>query len=328
MPRFRLALPILAGMAFAGAGSAEEPAPVDVPPSLILSLSMDKPVYRLGDAAYAEVSLENASGTTVSVLDLVLEARSLSIEYETAGAPPFVYTVTRPNVFFGDRAGPLRVALQPGKRLVSVIPLAMIRPGKTSLTAVYRGATPDARPIRTQGVPVDVQAGNAATLIARIETVVAEPQSRTGTLVVQLTPEATPVHVINFIVLARQGFYDGLPFFRVLPDFVIQTGCPRGSGIGDPGYNIPNEHHPDQKHTRGAVVMNHHRNRPDSAGSQFFICLKDAPAQDMPGEKYTVFGRVTDGMDVADALASVETDPKTNRPVKPVAIAKLSIETR
>jgi cyclophilin family peptidyl-prolyl cis-trans isomerase len=76
---------------------------------------------------------------------------------------------------------------------------------------------------------------------------------------------------------------------------------------------------------RGTVSMNHPEGRPEGAGSQFFICVKDTPAIDLPGEKYTIFGKVVEGLDVVDAIASVETDPKTNRPLKAVTIERIAI---
>jgi cyclophilin family peptidyl-prolyl cis-trans isomerase len=110
-------------------------------------------------------------------------------------------------------------------------------------------------------------------------------------------PEDAPKTVENFVTLAKKGFYDGLAFHRVEPGFVIQGGDPQGNGMGGPGYKIKAEFN-KQKHVRGAVAMAR-SNDPDSAGSQFYIVL--APANFLDG-KYTVFGIVTSGMDVADKV--------------------------
>ena len=110
-------------------------------------------------------------------------------------------------------------------------------------------------------------------------------------------PEDAPKTVVNFVTLARKGFYDGLVFHRVEPGFVIQGGDPQGNGMGGPGYKIKAEFN-KQKHVRGAVAMAR-SNDPDSAGSQFYIVL--APANFLDG-KYTVFGMVTSGMDVVDKV--------------------------
>jgi peptidyl-prolyl cis-trans isomerase B (cyclophilin B) len=110
-------------------------------------------------------------------------------------------------------------------------------------------------------------------------------------------PEDAPKTVENFVTLAKKGFYDGLTFHRVEPNFVIQGGDPQGNGTGGPGYKIKAEFN-KQKHVRGAVAMAR-SNDPDSAGSQFYIVL--APANFLDG-KYTVFGIVTSGMDVVDKV--------------------------
>lgn len=110
-------------------------------------------------------------------------------------------------------------------------------------------------------------------------------------------PEAAPGHVKNFVTLASEGFYDGLKFHRVVPNFVIQGGCPKGDGTGGPGYTIKAEFN-SRKHLDGTVSMARSQH-PDSAGSQFYICLG---AQSFLDGKYTVFGQVTKGMDVVNSI--------------------------
>lgn len=119
-----------------------------------------------------------------------------------------------------------------------------------------------------------------------------------GTMVAELYPEAAPGTVANFEKLANSGFYDGLTFHRVIPNFVVQGGCPRGDGTGGPGYTIrcETEGNP-HKHLRGSLSMAHAGK--DTGGSQFFICHSPQPHLD---GKHTVFGRVTEGVDVVDAL--------------------------
>lgn len=118
-----------------------------------------------------------------------------------------------------------------------------------------------------------------------------------GTVVIELYPQDAPNTVANFKALVAKGFYDGLTFHRVIPGFVAQGGDPRGDGTGGPGYTIQAEFNA-RKHLRGSVAMAR-RADPDSAGSQFYICL--APQPHLDGQ-YTVFGRVIEGMDVVDKI--------------------------
>ena len=110
-------------------------------------------------------------------------------------------------------------------------------------------------------------------------------------------PADAPKTVENFVTLAKKGFYNNLTFHRVVPDFVVQGGCPKGNGTGGPGYTIPAEFN-KQKHLRGAVAMARSQH-PDSAGSQFYICYGATPHLD---GNYTVFGKVTSGMEHVDRI--------------------------
>jgi cyclophilin family peptidyl-prolyl cis-trans isomerase len=133
-----------------------------------------------------------------------------------------------------------------------------------------------------------------------------------GTIELELFDEDAPKTVANFVELAGKGYYDGLTFHRVIPDFMVQAGCPRGDGTGGPGYEFEDEAN-DHRVVRGALAM---ANRgPDTNGSQFFIVTADeCPWLD---GRHTVFGRVTTGMDVVDAISRVERDGR-DRPLEPV----------
>src|SRR5579864_9421271 len=115
-----------------------------------------------------------------------------------------------------------------------------------------------------------------------------------GEIIFTFFPDDAPLTVASFIKLARSSFYDGLTFHRVEPGFVIQGGCPQGTGTGGPGYRLKAEFN-DRLHDAGAVAMARAQS-PDSAGSQFYVCLEDAHFLD---HKYTVFGHVTQGLDVS-----------------------------
>lgn len=123
-----------------------------------------------------------------------------------------------------------------------------------------------------------------------------------GTLELELWNDVAPGHVANFQKLARQGFYDGTGFHRIIPNFVIQGGCPTGDGTGGPGWNVKAEFN-DRKHEKGVLSMAR-SSHPDSAGSQFFICLGREHCQHLDGQ-YTAFGRVIKGLDVVDKIAAV-----------------------
>ncbi len=138
--------------------------------------------------------------------------------------------------------------------------------------------------------------------------------TRFGDIQIEFFPDAAPNHVENFIRLAQEGFYEGTTFHRVIPGFMIQGGDPLSKspdrslhGTGGPGYRLKAEFN-DRPHKRGAVSMARSPH-PDSAGSQFFICVADAPHLD---RQYTVFGKVVDGMDVVDQIVAQPKDKRDN----------------
>jgi peptidyl-prolyl cis-trans isomerase B (cyclophilin B) len=144
-------------------------------------------------------------------------------------------------------------------------------------------------------------------------------QTSHGAITIELFPDDAPKTVKNFEDLARKGFYDGITFHRVIEDFMIQGGCPQGTGTGGPGYTFedePNEHHVD----RGALAMANAG--PNTNGSQFFIVTADE-CRWLDG-KHTVFGRVTEGMDVVDEISRVPKDAR-DMPDEPVVIERVEL---
>jgi cyclophilin family peptidyl-prolyl cis-trans isomerase len=140
-----------------------------------------------------------------------------------------------------------------------------------------------------------------------------------GAIEFELFDEDAPKTVANFRKLAAEGFYDGLTFHRVIKDFMIQGGCPQGTGTGGPGYQFEDEINP-HKIVRGALAMANAG--PNTNGSQFFI-VTTAKAPWLDG-KHTVFGQVTDGLDVVDKLEGVATDG-SDRPVEPIGITSIDL---
>lgn len=128
----------------------------------------------------------------------------------------------------------------------------------------------------------------------------ADMQTEKGTMRIEFFDNDTPITVNNFVTLAKKGYYDGVTFHRVIPDFVIQGGDPTGTGGGGPGYTIPDElTGGNQYHDRGVLSMAHRG--PNTGGSQFFICHSRRNTAHLD-RKHTCFGRVVDGLDVIDAI--------------------------
>ena len=141
-----------------------------------------------------------------------------------------------------------------------------------------------------------------------------------GPIAIELYPDDAPKTVQNFTELAEKGFYDGLAFHRIIRDFMIQGGCPQGTGTGGPGYTFEDEIN-EHKIVRGALAMANAG--PNTNGSQFFIVTTDA-APWLDG-KHTVFGRVTNGMDVVDAISELPRDAR-DRPREDVVIERVALD--
>ena len=146
-----------------------------------------------------------------------------------------------------------------------------------------------------------------------------------GVIDLELDAQAAPITVENFLKLVKDGFYDGLTFHRIIPGFMIQGGCPDGTGMGGPGWHIKGEFARNGvpnpiKHTRGVISMARAMD-PNSAGSQFLILHEDAPHLD---GGYAAFGHVVAGMDVVDRIAQVATD-YNDRPLTPVVMESVRV---
>ena len=148
-----------------------------------------------------------------------------------------------------------------------------------------------------------------------------------GVMKAELYPDVAPNTVNNFISLIQKGYYDGLIFHRVIPGFMIQGGCPDGTGMGGPGYSIKGEFagngfQNDLVHDRGVLSMARTM-APDSAGSQFFVMVGKAPHLD---GQYAAFGKVIEGMEVADAIVSAKRD-WNDKPRQPQRMKKVTVDT-
>lgn len=148
-----------------------------------------------------------------------------------------------------------------------------------------------------------------------------------GVMEGELYEDIAPKTVDNFVSLIEKEFYDGLIFHRVIPGFMIQGGCPNGNGMGGPGYTIEGEFNSngfknDLKHTRGVLSMARAMD-PNSGGSQFFIMVADAPHLD--GD-YAAFGKITKGMEVADAIVNAKRDPWMDKPLEDQKIKSIRMK--
>lgn len=171
----------------------------------------------------------------------------------------------------------------------------------------------------------DVKRSNEVDLVRfATDKPVATLDTDRGAIVLELWPDRAPNHVLNFVRLARSGFYDGLTFHRVMRNFMIQTGCPKGDGTGGPGYEIPAEFNAES-FVKGVLGMARSAD-PDSAGSQFFVMVGDNA--DLNG-KYTAFGRVLFGIEAADALSQVPCGPSAggemSRPIETVRLRRVTV---
>ncbi len=155
------------------------------------------------------------------------------------------------------------------------------------------------------------------------EGVKAKIDTSAGAMTLEFFLDKAPGHVENFVKLAEKGFYDGTVFHRTIPGFMIQGGCPDGTGMGGPGHQVNAEFN-DTPHKRGILSMARSSD-PNSAGSQFFICHGDAAFLD---NQYTAFGRLVDGDDTLEKIATAPTQPggEGSKPVDPVKVSKVTIE--
>jgi peptidyl-prolyl cis-trans isomerase B (cyclophilin B) len=155
------------------------------------------------------------------------------------------------------------------------------------------------------------------------EGIVAVLDTSEGSMTLEFFTDRAPAHVDNFVKLAEKGFYDGTIFHRIIPGFMIQGGCPEGTGTGGPGYTIDAEFN-DVHHERGILSMARSQD-PNSAGCQFFICHGDASFLD---GQYTAFGKLVAGDETLDKIAGAATVPggEGSKPVSPVKVSKVTIQ--
>ena len=149
---------------------------------------------------------------------------------------------------------------------------------------------------------------------------IVEFNTNKGNLKIELFNDKAPITTGNFIKLINEGFYNGLIFHRVIPNFMVQCGCPHGTGRGGPGYTIRDEFHPDLKHDSKGILSMANAG-PNTGGSQFFITVAPTPWLD---GKHSIFGKVIEGMEVVDSISKVEKD-RNDKPLQNVVVNSIKI---
>ena len=149
---------------------------------------------------------------------------------------------------------------------------------------------------------------------------IAEFNTNKGNFKIELYGDKAPVTTGNFIKLVDEGFYNDLIFHRVIPNFMVQCGCPHGTGRGGPGYTIRDEFHPDLKHESKGILSMANAG-PNTGGSQFFITVAETPWLD---GKHSIFGKVIEGMEVVDSISKVEKD-RNDKPLQNVVVNSIKI---
>jgi peptidyl-prolyl cis-trans isomerase B (cyclophilin B) len=162
------------------------------------------------------------------------------------------------------------------------------------------------------------------TVIAAVPLQYVTMETEQGDIKMMFYYDVAPLTVDSFLRLSAEGFYDGLTFHRILKGFVIQGGDPRGDGTGSPGYSLVQEFN-DRPHLPGVLSMAREANKPDSGGSQFFICLNYTNTKSLD-HQYTAFGKVTDGMNVVNVIGAVPADPQSGVPTTLHVIKKVTVK--
>jgi len=315
---------------------SEEKAAPPTPPLKITVVPAQSEVT-IGDWMVITLTLTNMTAGKMDIIKPMLDIDSVSFYIKNTplsgnAGKSFGYSVITPSVYEHNRGQMAKISLEPGAEFKQTFKIPAATLGLWEITLYYQGFSKllSAEPLKINVLPPksDPPAGEAGKpeklkdgeLIANIDT-------SKGAMKCRFFFNDAPNTAMNFIRLAKEGFYDKLTFHRIVKGFMIQGGCPLGNGGGNPGYSIKGEFNA-HKHLKGTLSMARSSHN-DSAGSQFFICHGAVPRLD---NQYTAFGELIEGTDVLDALASVKTFPNPNnpeeisKPVENVFIKFVSLE--
>ena len=199
--------------------------------------------------------------------------------------------------------------------------------GEATATATATPSAAEEQGCRKVEAPEAKGAGKQAkptTKLNASKTYTAVIQTTCGEFSIELDVKRAPKTAASFVSLAKKGFFDGTTFHRIVPGFVIQGGDPEGQGTGGPGYSVVEAPPEDLTYTRGVVAMaKTQQERPGTSGSQFFVVTGEDAG--LPPE-YALLGKLTDGEDTVDRIATTPTSPQTEQPIDPVVIEKVTIE--
>ncbi|MDI6788552.1 MAG: peptidylprolyl isomerase, partial [Planctomycetota bacterium] len=315
-----------------------------VPPPLKLVLTCEQKEVVIGNWVNLNLSLFNLTPEEMEVLKPVIDIDSVSLQIKQSPLVGeraewgFVYSLITPSVYEHNRATMERIKLgkkgTPESEFRMSFRLPAVSIALYQITASYSargGPSGQTRePVSSEPVSVRVVSpacSERSESSGKDEEIISIIETSKGMMKARFFLREAPNTVLNFIRLAKEGFYNNLTFHRIAKGFVIQGGCPNGNGSGGPGYSIRAEFNPN-KHLKGVLSMARSSHN-DSAGSQFFICLDAVPRLD---NQYTTFGELIDGIEVLDAIGNVKTAPNPNRPeelsqpLEEVIIQKISFE--
>lgn len=197
----------------------------------------------------------------------------------------------------------------------------MLAAGCASRQAAPQAAAGLEQPAREAGLAAaGDEAAVSTTKTKENKTVNVEIETSMGMIKAELYPEEAPKTVENFVTLAKKGFYENIIFHRVIPDFMIQTGDPTGTGMGGPGYSFEDEFSKKLRHDKAGLLSMANAG-PNTNGSQFFITVAPTPWLD---DRHSIFGRVTEGLEVAEKISLVERD-RRDKPLQKVQINKITV---
>jgi peptidyl-prolyl cis-trans isomerase B (cyclophilin B) len=308
-------------------------------PSLKIAATAEQNEVTIGDWMVITLNFTNTTANKMDIIKPILDIDSVSFQIKTTPlsntGKSFVYSVVTPSVYEHNQAQMAKISLAAGAEFKETFKIPAVTLGLWEITAYYKGfqSPISVEPLRINIIPPksdksDPPVGEAGKpekvkdgeLLARIET-------SKGVMKCRFFFNDTPNTAMNFIRLAKEGFYDKLIFHRIIKGFMIQGGCPQGTGTGSPGYSIKAEFNAN-KHIKGTLSMARSSNN-DSAGSQFFIC--HAQAQNLDN-KYTAFGQVIEGLDTLDTIANIPTITNTqgepSKPTENIFIKSITFEFR
>ncbi len=297
-------------LAFAQDPPKDPPKPAAT--GLTVTLTLDKDKYVVGDEIQAEVKVENTTGRDVEIAELMYEERSVSFQVKATWAGVIkVYdlAITRPDPNVAMRLALPKVTLANGRSLTLAHRIPTLAAGPIEVTAVFAGSGTAEKSVASKAEVT------GTSLTAVLDTT-------SGAIQLDLDHVNAPANVSNFVTLARLHFYDDMAFHRVVKGSWVQSGCPYGLGIGNPGYSLKGEPSETSLHGEGTVSMSG-SDKQGYTGSQFFICLNNLPALD---KKFTIIGKVGQAsLESVKAIGRVDTDKNTDRPKTDVKIKKVTI---